>query len=104
MFPTGIAPFVRLAEDGSGNRLCDDGVFGLLPDFATELAYGRRTYNARARPCTCCPASGRLGRLGIAASIPAERFFAPDCTSGTAVRWAIYQQQVPMGITGIYRP
>src|SRR5687768_7243000 len=27
VFPTGLAPFIRLAEDGSGNRLVDDGAF-----------------------------------------------------------------------------
>jgi hypothetical protein len=42
VFPTGLAPFVRLAEDGSGNRRVDEGAFGLLPHFATEIAYGRR--------------------------------------------------------------
>lgn len=46
VFPTGIAPFIRLAEDGSGHRRVHDGAFGLLPYFAKELAYGRRTYNA----------------------------------------------------------
>ena len=47
VWPTGLAPFIRLAEDGSGNKVADDGIFGLLPHFAAELAYGRRTYNAR---------------------------------------------------------
>lgn len=31
VFPTGLAPFVRLAEDGSGNRVVQDGAFGLVP-------------------------------------------------------------------------
>ena len=29
-FPTGMAPFIRLTEDGSGNRVVSDGHFGLL--------------------------------------------------------------------------
>lgn len=38
-WPTGLAPFIRLAEEGSGNRrIVEDGVFGLLPGFAKELA------------------------------------------------------------------
>jgi len=46
-WPLSKAPFIRLAEDGSGNRVCLNGQYGLLPHFATELAYGRKTYNAR---------------------------------------------------------
>ena len=40
-WPLGLAPFIRLAQDGSGfERVVDDGIFGLLPAFATELAFG----------------------------------------------------------------
>jgi hypothetical protein len=46
IFPLGLAHFIRLAEDGSGNRVIDDGHFGLLPHFAKEVTYGRRTYNS----------------------------------------------------------
>src|SRR5262245_22891284 len=46
-WPTGLAPFIRLHESGSGNKVIDQGTFGLLPGFAKEVAYGRRTYNAR---------------------------------------------------------
>ncbi|MBK7616326.1 MAG: hypothetical protein IPJ08_18355 [Burkholderiales bacterium] len=45
VWPLQLAPFIRLAEDGSGNKVIDDGLFGLLPHFAKELAYGRKTYN-----------------------------------------------------------
>ena len=54
-WPTGLAPFIRLAEDGSGNRRVDDGAFGLLPGFAKELAYGRKTYNARSETVAKLP-------------------------------------------------
>ena len=27
----GLAPFIRLAEDGSGNRVIDNGVLGVTP-------------------------------------------------------------------------
>lgn len=46
-WPLALAPFIRRAEDGSRNKVIDDGVFGMIPPFAKELAYGRRTYNAR---------------------------------------------------------
>lgn len=31
VFPTGLAPFIRKAESGSGNKVVVDGAFGLLP-------------------------------------------------------------------------
>ena len=51
VFPTDLAPFIRLSIEGQeGGRpalVAEDGSFGLLPHFATELSFGRRTYNAR---------------------------------------------------------
>ena len=40
VFPTGLAPFIRLAQEGSGNkRIAVDGLFGLIPHFKQrELA------------------------------------------------------------------
>lgn len=46
VFPLGLAPFIRLRRDAKNELIADDGIFGLLPHFATELAYGRKTYNA----------------------------------------------------------
>ena len=104
VFPTGIAPFIRLAEDGSGNRLCDDGVFGLLPHFATELAFGRRTYNARSETVAELASFKHAWADGQRCIVPAEVFYEPDWSSGKAVRWAIQQPHlVPMGIAGIHR-
>ncbi len=51
VFPLGMAPFIRLTLEGQeGGRpalVAEDGMFGLLPHFAAEEQYGRRTYNAR---------------------------------------------------------
>ncbi|MBS0339620.1 MAG: SOS response-associated peptidase family protein [Proteobacteria bacterium] len=103
VFPTGLAPFVRLAEDGSGNRRVDDGAFGLLPSFAKELAYGRRTYNARSETVARLPSFRDAWRSGWRCIIPAESIFEPSYETGKAVRWRIFQPgDVPMGIAGIY--
>src|ERR1700712_807147 len=55
VFPTGLAPFIRRAEDGSGNKVVLDGAFGFLPLFAKEIAYGRKTYNARSETVARLP-------------------------------------------------
>lgn len=104
VFPLGFAPFIRLAQDGSGNRIVDDGVFGLLPHFATELAFGRRTYNARSETVAKLPSFRHAWAAGQRCIIPMEAFFEPCWETGKAVRWAIHQPGgVPMGVAGLYR-
>jgi putative SOS response-associated peptidase YedK len=102
-WPTGLAPFIRLAEPGSGNRVVDEGAFGLLPAFAKELAFGRKTYNARSETVHQLPSFRDAWRRGQRCIVPAEILFEPSYESGKAVRWAIQQPgAVPMGIAGIY--
>jgi putative SOS response-associated peptidase YedK len=103
VFPTGLAPFIRLAEDGSGHRRVDDGAFGLLPSFAKEIAFGRRTYNARSETVDRLPSFRDAWRRSQRCIVPAESIFEPSYETGKAVRWRIYQTgDVPMGIAGIY--
>jgi putative SOS response-associated peptidase YedK len=103
LFPTGLAPFIKRAEEGSGNRVVDDAVFGLLPHFAKELAYGRRTYNARSETLATLPSFRRAWARGQRCIIPAECIYEPNWKTGKAVRWAILQPgEVPFGIAGIF--
>jgi putative SOS response-associated peptidase YedK len=103
-WPVNVAPFIRLAEPGSGNaRVADDGLFGLLPAFATEVGYGRRTYNARSETVARLPSFRDAWAKGWRCIIPAEAIYEPCWETGRAVRWAIYQEgAVPFGIAGIY--
>lgn len=105
-WPLGLAPFIRLAQDGSGfERVASDGIFGLLPPFATELAFGRRTYNARSETVRQLPSFRDAWARGWRCIIPAEAIYEPSWESGQCVRWAIYQEGfIPMGIAGIWRP
>lgn len=103
-WPLGFAPFIRLHEDGSGNKVIDDGMFGILPHFAKELAYGRRTYNARSEMVDKLPSFKESWAHGRRCIIPAESVYEPNYESGHAVRWLVQQPGgVPMGIAGIYR-
>jgi putative SOS response-associated peptidase YedK len=105
-FPLGLAPFIRLAQDGSGlERVADDGIFGLLPYFATEIGFGRRTYNARSETVARLPSFKDAWARGQRCIIPAEAIYEPSYETGSAVRWAIYQEgMVPFGVAGIYAP
>lgn len=104
VWPTGIAPFLRLHESGSGNRIVvDDGIFGLLPDFAVELAYGRKTYNARSETVHRLASFRTAWAKGQRCIIPAEFVCEPCYESGQAVRWKLAQPgAIPFGIAGIY--
>ena len=104
VWPLGLAPFIRLHEDGSGNKVIDDGVFGLLPHFAKELAYGRKTYNARSETVHQLASFKESWERGRRCIIPAEAIFEQCYETGKAVRWCIQQPgEVPMGIAGVYR-
>jgi putative SOS response-associated peptidase YedK len=108
VFPTDMAPFIRLSIEGQeGGRpalVAEDGMFGLLPNFATELAFGRRTYNARSETIATLPSFRQPWAAGQRCIIPAEAVYEPCYESGKAVRWRISQEgEVPMGIAGIYR-
>lgn len=106
VWPTGLAPFIRLAEPGSGNKLVvDDGLFGLLPHFQAEMAAGRATYNARSETVTTKPSYRESWKKGWRCIIPAESIYEPLHEDGMPpVRWHIQLfGAVPMGIAGIYR-
>lgn len=105
VWPLGLAPFIRLHEDGSGNRVVEHAVYGLLPGFAKEIAYGRKTYNARSETVATLASFKAAWGKGRRCIIPAEAIFEPCYESGKAVRWRIQQPGlVPMGIAGIYWP
>ena len=81
VFPTDTAPFIRLSSEGEpGGRpalVADDGVFGLLPHFATEVSFGRRTYNARSETIATLPSFKPSWAAAQRCVIPAEAIFEP---------------------------
>ena len=108
VFPMGMAPFIRLTVEGQEGGVpalvAEDGMFGLLPNFAAEKHYGRRTYNARSETVHKLPSFRPAWSAGQRCIVPAEAVFEPNYESGSAVRWRIYQEaDVPFGIAGIYR-
>lgn len=104
-FPTNMAPFIRLGENGSGHRRVSEGAFGLLPGFAKELVYGKKTYNARSETVHRLPSFRNAWRMGQRCVIPAEGIYEPyyETPESKPVRWRIQQHgEVPLGIAGIW--
>lgn len=100
-WPTGLAPFIRRKEDGS--RELQAGHFGLLPHFAKEVMYGKRTYNARSETVHELVSFKRAWARGQRCIVPAEAIYEPCWETGKAIRWRIQQPgDVPMGIGGIW--
>jgi len=108
VFPLGMAPFIRLSVEGQEGGvpalLAEDGMFGLLPNFAAERQYGRRTYNCRSETCNKLASFRPAWGAGQRCVIPVESVFEPNYETGKAVRWRIYQDgDVPLGVAGLYR-
>src|SRR4051794_38644230 len=83
VWPLGLAPFIRLAEAGSGRQLVvEDGIFGLIPGFRPELTAGRKTYNARSETVAQLPSYRESWRKGWRCIIPAESIYEPSFESG----------------------
>lgn len=102
VYPVRPGPMVRVKRDGSGERTVDLGLFGLLPFFAKEATYGRRTYNARTETVGQLASFKHAWGRGQRCVIPAERIYEPNYESGKPVRWAIEIPDEPMGVAGIW--
>ena len=103
-FPGYLAPFIVRASDRvEMERQAELGLFGLLPHWAKDTAFGRRTYNARSETVAEKPSFKDAWRKGHRCIIPAEAIFEPCWETGKAVRWRISRRDgVPMGIAGLW--
>lgn len=103
IWPLGVAPFVHATPGSAEARQVDGGQFGLLPFWAKDNAYGKRTYNARSETVAKLPSFRDAWRHGQRCIVPAEAIYEPCYESGKAVRWRIGQAgDIPMGIAGIW--
>jgi putative SOS response-associated peptidase YedK len=108
VFPAGLAPFIRLAPDGTDSgelvRTVADGIFRFVPDFIAKVEWARNTYNARSETVDTKSAYKKAWAEGHRCIIPADAFYEPNYESGVPVRWRIRKGNgEPMGIAGIYR-
>ena len=104
VYPGGLAPFVvRAAQRAELERDLRVGLFGLLPLWAKDIAFGRRTYNARSETVADKPSFRDAWRRGRRCIVPVEAVYEPNWESGRAVRWRISRRDgLPMGIAGLW--
>lgn len=104
IYPGGLAPFVvRAADRVELERDARLGLFGLLPAWAKDVAFGRRTYNARSETVHAKPSFRDAWRRARRCIVPVEAVYEPNWESGRAVRWRIARRDgLPMGIAGLW--
>ena len=80
-----------------------NGVFGLVPHWATDLKLARSTYNARTETVASKPAFREAWKKSRHCIIPATAIYEPDWRSGKAVSTRISRADgEPMGIAGLW--
>lgn len=102
VFPTYTGPIV-LKSHNTGRTATGFARFGLLPSWAKEETFGRKTYNARAETVAEKPSYKNAWIKRHYALALADAFYEPCYESGKAVRTAIKQKnQEPMAIASIW--
>ncbi len=99
---------IRPDEIDSGDEAVPEflalpGQFGLLPHWAKDTTFGRRTFNARSETVAEKPSFRDAWRKGQRCIIPADAIYEPDWRSGKAVSTRITRRDgEPMGIAGLW--
>lgn len=109
VWPTYQAPFVRRHPNADGGddavppRESMAGLFGLVPHWSGDVAFGRRVYNARSETVTEKPSFRGAWRKGQHCIVPVEAIYEPDWRSGKAIPTRIQRKDgAPMGIAGLW--
>ena len=109
IWPGYHAPFIRQPrEAGAGDdavpgREALAGVFGLIPHWANDGKFARRTFNARSETAATLPSFRDAWRKGHKCIIPADAAFGPDWRSGKAIATRIRRRDGrPIGLAGLW--
>ena len=80
-----------------------NGLFGLVPHWATDTKLTKSTYNARSETVADKPSFRDAWRKGQHCIIPAEAIYEPDWRSGKAIATRIEAANgEPLGIAGLW--
>lgn len=101
-WPLYAAPI--LLRDGEASRpLPRRAGFGLLPPWAKDPRFARKTYNARSETVAELASYKRPWRLRQFCLVPTSGFFEPNYESGKAERWLIRRlDDEPFALAGIW--
>lgn len=102
VWPLYAAPI--LVRDGAATRPVPRRAgFGLLPPWAKDPKFARKTYNARAETVAELASYRRPWRLRQYCLVPATGFYEPNYESGRAERWLVRRiDGDPFALAGIW--
>lgn len=109
VWPLYEAPFIRrhphkdVGDEAVPPREGVSGLFGMIPHWAGDLTFGRRTYNARSETVAEKPSFRDAWRNAQHCIIPVEYIYEPDWRTGVAIPTRIQRKDGrPMGIAGLW--
>lgn len=108
-FPTYMAPFIRkhehadVGDEAVPYRELQLGMFGLVPAWAKDAAFGRNKFNARSETAHTLNSFRGAWKERRHCIIPVESFYEPDWRTGKNV-WTRFTRTDgrPMGIAGLW--
>jgi putative SOS response-associated peptidase YedK len=109
IWPTYAALFVRrppeadVGDEAVPEREALPGQFGLIPAWAKDEKFGRRTFNARSETAATLPSFRDAWRKAQRCIIPAEAIYEPDWRSGKARPTRITRSDgAALGVAGLW--
>jgi putative SOS response-associated peptidase YedK len=96
-------PHADVGDDAVPEHEALNGLFGLVPHWATDTKITRSTYNARSETVAAKPSFRDAWKRGQHCIIPADAIYEPDWRSGKAIATRIERTDgEPMGIAGLW--
>ena len=96
-------PHADSGDDAISEREAVPGIFGLLPNWATDAKLARSTYNARSETVAAKPSFRDAWKKSRHCIVPAVAIYEPDWRSGKAISTRIARADGhPMGIAGLW--
>ena len=96
-------PEADVDDDAVLEREALPGMFGLIPAWAKDEKFARRTFNARSETAATLPSFRDAWRKGQKCIIPADAIYEPDWRSGKAQATRIQRSDgEPMGLAGLW--
>ena len=96
-------PHADVDDDAVPEHETLNGLFGLVPHWATDTKITSSTYNARSETVAAKPSFRDAWKRGQHCIIPADAIYGPDWRSGKAIATRIeHVDGEPMGIAGLW--
>jgi len=109
LWPGYVGPFIRrhphadVGDEAVPSSEALNGLFGLVPHWATDTKITRSTYNCRSETAVVKPSFRDAYKRNQRCIIPADAIYEPDWRSGKAIATRIEAANGdPLGIAGLW--